>query len=584
MKTKINMGLLAVCMVCFIACDDSFLERYPLDAMTPETYFLSENEFKFYSNGFYNNLPTAIGIYGETADNIANYTLAEDINGTRQARGTDAGWTWGELRRINFLMVHSKNCPDKNVRLKYEALARFFRAWFYFDKLKRFGEVPWYNEVIEDDDYDNLMKPRTSRVVLVDSILQDIDIAIKSIEKTKSMERINIYTALALKSRICLYEGTFRKYHTEFDLPDADFFLQECVSASETLMAEGGYKLYNKTTGPSGKPYQDLFASMDSDPEEIILTRRYSPSLQIYHNLNFYLLASTQGKPGMEKKLVNSYLMKNGDRFTDKDGYETMSFADEVKDRDPRLEQTIRVPGYTRIGQTVKLAPDFNATVTGYQLIKFLTTTYYDASSNSCNDIPILRYAEVLLNYAEAKAELGTLQQEDLEKTIKPIRDRVGMPNINKDAANTNPDPYLAAQYKNVSGTNKGVILEIRRERRIEMIMESLRWNDLMRWKEGHLLAEPFLGMYFPGAGEYNLDNNGAIDIIVYEGTKPETNTYCMPVNQLSEDVKGYVEVHKGIKKTFNENRDYFWPIPIEQRKLNPNLTQNPGWDDGLGY
>lgn len=579
------MGLLAACITLFAACDDSFLERYPKDAMSPETYFLTEDEFKYYSNAFYNNIPTAVGVYGETADNIANYTLNEAISGTRQPRGTDAQWTWGELRRINFLMKYSKNCTDDRVRLKYEALARFFRAWFYYDKVCHFGEVPWYNEVIDDNDYDKLMKPRTERTVLMDSILLDLDIAIKNLDiADKKVERVNKHTALALKARICLFEGTFRKYHTEFNLPDADLFLQECVSACETLMTEGGYRIYTKTTGPTGKPYQDLFALMDSDNEEVILTRRYSRTHKVQHNLNFYLLASTQGKPGMEKKLVNSYLMKNGERFTDKEGYETMTFAEEVVGRDPRLEQTIRTPGYTRIGQTVKLAPDFNATVTGYQLIKFLTTTDYDTSSDSSNDMPILRYAEVLLNYAEAKAELGTLEQSDIDKSIKLIRGRVGMPNLNKDAANANPDPYLAAQYKNVSGTNKGLILEIRRERRIEMVMESLRWNDLMRWKEGHLLAQPFLGMYFPGPGEYNLDNNGAIDIMVYEGTKPNTNTYCMPVSQLSEDTKGYVEVHKDIKKTFNEARDYFWPIPIEQRKLNPNLTQNPGWNDGLGY
>lgn len=581
MKT-IHIGLFLSVLVFLASCDDAFLERYPLDATSPETFFSTEDELKFYSNGFYNIIPSAVDIFGETADNIANYTLNEAISGTRQPRGTDAQWSWGELRRINLLMKYSKNCPDEKVRQKYEAMARFFRAWFYFSKLKHFGEVPWYNIVIEDDDYDNLMKPRTPRVELLDSILQDINIAIEYIDKTKSIERVNRMTALALKSRICLYEGTFRKYHTEFNLPDADLFLQECISACEKIMSEGGYKIYNKTTGPTGKPYQDLFAMMDSETEEIILTRRYSSDLQLRHNLNFYLLASTQGKPGLEKKLVNSYLMNDGKRFTDQVGYETMQFAEEVLNRDPRLEQTIRIPGYTRIGQTVKLAPDFNATVTGYQLIKFLTTTTYDASSNSSNDIPIIRYAEILLNYAEAKAELGTLLQEDLDKSVKLIRDRVGMPNINKDEANANPDPYLANQYKNVSGLNKGVILELRRERRIEMVMENLRWDDLMRWKEGHLLAEPFLGMYFPGAGEYNLDNNGAIDIIIYEGSAPSTNTYTMPVSQLSEGNKGFVEVHKGIQKTFNENRDYFWPIPIEQRKLNPNLTQNPGWVDGL--
>ncbi len=122
----------------------------------------------------------------------------------------------------------------------------------------------------------------------------------------------------------------------------------------------------------------------------------------------------------------------------------------------------------------------------------------FDSYNRSINSMPIFRYAEVLLNFAEAKAELGTLTQADLNKSIFELRDRVGMPNLDMAAANANVDPYMEAQYPGVTGANKGVILEIRRERRIELVMESHRWNDLMRWKSGQSVVRPFKGMYFP--------------------------------------------------------------------------------------
>lgn len=120
----------------------------------------------------------------------------------------------------------------------------------------------------------------------------------------------------------------------------------------------------------------------------------------------------------------------------------------------------------------------------------------------------------------EAKAELGTLTQDDLDHSVNLIRDRVGMPHLNKSAANANPDPFLTSElygYKNVdSGSNKGVILEIRRERSIEMVSEGIRFSDLCRWREGQLLAQPFYGPYVPGEGRYDMDGNGKIDFVVY--------------------------------------------------------------------
>lgn len=204
--------------------------------------------------------------------------------------------------------------------------------------------------------------------------------------------------------------------------------------------------------------------------------------------------------------------------------------------------------------------------------------------------MPIFRYAEVLLNYAEAKAELGTLTQADLDKSVKLIRDRVGMPNINMAEANANPDPYLELQYPHVSGNNKGVILEIRRERRIELLIENFRWDDMMRWKEGATFTQQFKGMYFPGLGSYDLDADGEIDICLYEGERPTVEGSSVEYLQLNSDItlengiSGCIVVNPQIDKTWDENKDYLYPIPITERNLNNNLTQNPGWDDGLDF
>src|SRR5262249_40730852 len=154
--------------------------------------------------------------------------------------------------------------------------------------------------------------------------------------------------------------------------------------------------------------YRDLFASLAPIPDEVILSRQFSAALQVFQNVNYYTTAPSFGKPGLEKRLVNSYLMKDGSRFTDIAGYKTMQFYDEMKDRDPRLSQTVRGPGYKRLDGSVTLAPSYAGTVTGYQLIKFVTGAANDALGKSPNSLPVFRYAEVLLNYAEAKAELGT--------------------------------------------------------------------------------------------------------------------------------------------------------------------------------
>lgn len=573
------------------SCSD-FLDRQPLSELSPGSSFGSENQLRQYTNSFYGLLPSGSDIYDERTDQIITTTFTDEQQGTRTVPVSGGGWDWGALRNINFFLEnYSRGGLSETITAPYVGLAKFFRAWFYFEKVARYGDVPWYSQALEANDSTLLLKPRDSRMLIIDSVIADLDAAIASLPASQSSDRITRWTALALKSRVCLFEGTFRKYHANDDfgqdsrgnaLTGAEELLALSAAAAKELMDNSPYSLY---VNDPESAYHELFIAPSPINTEIILARTFSEDLQVVHNVNYYTVSPSYGKPGLEKGFVNSYLMRDGSRFTDQPGFATMQFYDEVQNRDPRLSGTIRTPGYTRVGSSVELPPDLGATVTGYQLIKYVSDPSHDKINGSVVPLPIFRYAEVLLNYAEAKAETGTITQEDLDATIGLLRTRAGMPSLDLAAANANPDPYLAGRYPHVSGPNQGVILEIRRERGIELVMEDFRWNDLMRWKAGQLLAQPFHGAYFPGPGSYDLDGDGAMDLVLFTGDRPPGNPDAQFL-KLGSDITlengadgGRVIVNANIAKTFREDRDYLYPIATQELLLNPNLVQNPNWE-----
>ena len=581
-------------------CSD-MLDEYPLDAISPETYYNNADELRSATNQFYGMFPGAASGYTESADVVCIFNLPAEVQGIRTVPTSGGGWNWEYLRAVNFYLSHSVRCDDVDAREHFDGIARFFRAYFYFEKVKRFGEVPWFDRELSSTDPE-LFRPRDSRDFIMDKILDDLTYAIDNISDKKDLYNVTHWTALALKSRICLFEGTFRKYH---GIPGYEKFLNECATASKLFIDNAPYAIYQ--TG--AQPYRDLFSSMNAIEEEVILARDYDRSQNVMHEANANTLSPTYGRPGMNKKIVNSYLMTNGDRFTDQPGYETMQYYDEMQNRDPRLTQTVVGPGYMRINSDAVSSPNFGASTTGYQITKWVTDASGDGYLGSSNDYILFRAAEVYLNYAEAKAELGTLTQEDLKISIKKIRDRVGMPNIDMDAANANPDPYLCALesgYQNVTGPNKGVILEIRRERTIELLLEGFRYYDIIRWKEGKVFEQPYKGMYFPGltqgSGDNRYDvfdmNDGTVgdkekvDICIYTGKKPSVKNIRKFYKLgdefvLTDGDKGNIICHDIEKepRQWREDRDYLYPIPTQERLLsNGTLSQNPNWDDGLDF
>ena len=583
MKKYILYLLTGMAACGFCGCEDA-LDRFPKDRLTPDEFFHTEEECELYTNDFYTIFPSGASIYNETADIITCNTLTSEVLGNRTVPATASTWKWEKLRDINFFLQYSSNCTDDRVRFEYEGLARFFRAYFYFDKVRYYGDVPWVDRPLASDDQE-LYKGRDSREFVMQKVIGDLDFAIANLPAERQVYRVTRWTALALKSRACLFEGTFRKYH---GLQGWESYLEVCADASKRFIDESGYAIYDSGT----TPYLGLFSSLKAINTEIVLARAYNTDIGLKHDVNGYLTSITMGRPGLLKNIANMYLMKDGTPFTSQPGWETMQLPDESRNRDGRFAQTVRTPGYKRVDDTAESAPNLAATMTGYQLVKYLQSAKYDSYNASTNDLPLFRAAEVLLNYAEAKAELGTLTQADIELSINPLRERAGVADLSLAEANAYPDPYLASAetgYANVTGDNKGVILEIRRERTVELLMENLRYWDIMRWKEGKRFEKPFTGLYFPGTGSYDLNSDGVDDVCIWSGSKPSTSAATVyELNKdifLSEGDRGNIIVHTDYVRTWNEERDYLYPIPTDDRVLTQGaITQNPGWKDGLNF
>ena len=249
-----------------------------------------------------------------------------------------------------------------------------------------------------------------------------------------------------------------------------------------------------------------------------------------------------------------------------------------------------------QMGADKTYAVNLQMSLTGYKYIKYIMESTYNTWGGSVCTMPIFRVAEVYLNYAEAKAELGTLTQSDLDKSVNLLRDRVGMAHLDMAVANANPDASLT----NVNGygfsspvllahPNKGVLLEIRRERLIETPLEGLHYWDIMRWREGHLFTLPRLGLYFPGEGKYDLTGDGKANILLSATKKSGgLGVTCLVFDQdvfLSNGTSGNMVAYKDMIMQWNEDKDYLYPIPITDRTMTSGaLSQNPGWIDGLQY
>lgn len=583
-----------------ISCNKDFLDRSNKTAVTDQNFFKTPEDLKTYTNGFYRFIG---GSYDDIfSDNIGGFTGSSSTNNMLRGtltQGNASGWSdeWKNLRRINYMMDHLGTVTGDQAQIDhYVGIARFFRAYIYFNLVRDYNNVPWYDTALGAED-EAMYKDQDSREVVVKHIMEDLEFAAAHIREDKVAgnfkERVTQGAALTLLARIALHEGTFRKYHEELNLQaSADEFLKRAASASQEVINSGKYKIHN--TGAKEVDFRTLFSSNNlSSNTEAIFIQKNDRSLGIANNSHTVL----DWQWALSGELMEEFLTADGKSFTSTPDYKTKTFTQIFQNRDPRLAETIMPAGF-KTDPANPMAYLIKPSFGGYLQIKFYPRDPALRGGWDANytDLPIMRYAEVLLINAEAKAELGTLTQADLDATVNVLRGRVGVPALQLATANTQIDPALAARYPNAQGANKGALLEIRRERRVELACEGFRFNDVLRWKTGDLLAVAPHGIYVPALGAMDVTGDGNPDIAILENEKATG-----PIDQLPDAVKtklvkyyldggafylsngtsGYImmTVDQKNKRSFVSPKYYYKPIPLGQITLNPNLKQVFGWD-----
>ena len=563
-------------------CEKEFLERYPLDAVSSEDFFKTVNDLRVYidpfylSPGFEANMSYRKSGISELDSNSDIQTDGSDISsrlrGTRTIPSSGGNWNgnYDWVRRINYFFDNYKRIEDEFDDYKhYVGEAHFFRALTYFQIMVEFGDAPWYNHTLGTGS-EELYDPRTPRNIVADKIIADLDSAALylSEDRVAGGTRIDKWYALGFQSVVALYEGTWEKYHAgdPFGVSNADpeKYLNKAVEAAEAVMNSGRFALYS--TGNPEKDYYDFFIQQDySSSNSVLFWHKFSRDLDYFNEYNS-IHKYPQDRGLLTKGLADSYLCIDGDPISVSPlfaGYDTIT--DEMNNRDPRLIQTFFHPDYpwlieeedtTTWGEGIFINIHSNNSLrcaTGYMFRKFYNPdTEFQKNEDEENPVIRFRYAHVLLNYTEAKAELGVLNQGDLDKSINLLRDRVGMPHL--DLANIATDPDW--DFKDVSD----IINEIRRERKVELAIEGHRWNDIARWAAADELIvgkrpKGINGNQFPEDSRIrtsiSLDNDGFLD----------------PFQEAMPDGWG-----------FDVNRDYLNPLPLNELTLNTNLVQNPGW------
>lgn len=562
------------------------LNEYPQATASRIAVFESVNGLELYTNSFYEILPSPYdGVFAidDNSDLIARNGVDSRYMPNAWSPTTSGGWSWGNLRNINYFI---ENCEQSSVAEKnhYLGLARFFRAYFYFDKVQTFGDVPWIDRTIDVNDEETLYGERDDRFMVMDKVLEDLNFAIENITRTSDNSRTLITkdVARAFKTRVCLYEASFRKYHTQYNQQQtANKWFEEVVKTANDIK---GFSLSDGSNA-----YRELFLQKSPNTEETILAVALDANLQVFSSRNRRTISPTYGnRPSLTRRFVNTYLNIDGTPFTNNLNYKTTPFVQEVKNRDLRLKQTIRMGDYHRTenGVPVIAPPNLDQAQTGYQIIKgcYDERFPYDDESRNENAHLILRYAEVLLNKAEALAELGTMTDADWASTIGALRARAGIQGATLTQKPTTADPYMVEFYKNKF--SDPVMLEVLRERAVEMISEGLRPDDLIRWRLGELFAEATMnGMYVPALGDYDLNEDGIVDVNFYRGQKPATSQATIFIDVTSDGAgrrilsngdSGEIMYNPGPREWLDKK--YLYPIPEADRLKNPALGQNPGW------
>lgn len=543
----------------FAACD---LDIKPETEFTNSNFWTSEANLRSFSYALY-DVFLGYGNGGYFGGDHFYTTLNDDVISLEGRIESDfpiavpstpsgTNWSWSDIRQANVLIEGAQQATvNESVKNRYIAVGRLFRAVLYWEKVKEFGDVPFYNKPIDSNDQEALNKGRDSQVVVVDSIMADLDYAIANLEEINNKVEVNKWTALALKSRIGLAAASTFKYHNVSGANSAALY-QASYDASKELMDNGPFALHDDYTG--------LFASEDlTGNTEAILVKIYNENMRhaiqsfIFHEPFF----------GFTLSAVSSFLMSDGrpisyDGGTHPDYTEwVFNTTDEMSTSLTSYDVVVDITGnrdkrLAVVVDTTRLVFLFNKGIPMYSPAKYATYPLIAEQPTqgvqATSDAPIIRLGEILLNHAEAAFELGTITQGDLDNTINLLRSRAGVAPLMMAVG-------FAADDRD---TNVDALLwEIRRERRVELMLEPFRKWDLLRWKNG-----PY----------YDRDDS-------FVGVKTDPSLTFEAGIVVEYDANGYILPQApGDRRQLWDDKKYNYPIPSDQLVLNPNLTQNAGW------
>lgn len=577
---KMNYKSLLVALSALFALSScNVTDLTPTDSFTDATYWRTTSDLELYANNFYKNLGGADAFYDNNTDVRMNKSSSSFFDGSYVVPESDESWSFSTIRNINyFLNRYQTVVGDPAIINHYVAEVRFFRALEYWNKVKRYGDYPWYDKDLTLSDEELIFKGRDPRAFVVGKIIEDLEFACNNLRKKNQVATNRLYDFVAYSqlARVCLYEGTRAKYAADATL-DATALLTKAATAAKHIMDNGGYALVTNATAyvapvDPAHPlaYYALFTQLDkiSGNTECILAREYKKDIVI-HGVTRQL---EDGGNGLTKAMINQYLCIDGKPIAGNHLYLGANTLDEeLTNRDPRLYQSIdnRFLPYKLDpvkGIVVHTLPNINGNApTGYNTMKSHHTDPNQWTANSCyTQWYLYRYAEVLLIYAEAKAELGTITQADVDASINKLRARVGMANLDITSIVVDPN------WPNYGHTLTPIIYEVRRERAVELLAEGFRYDDIMRWRAGKLLENP-LAVYGRNVSDQMLIdypktfdvNQGNLTTVVHNGVR-------------------YIQVYtNNVKNGYTwDDKYYLYPIPKGQLSLNPKLKpQNRGWE-----
>ncbi|MFT3702639.1 MAG: RagB/SusD family nutrient uptake outer membrane protein [Agriterribacter sp.] len=285
MKKFINQYIFLICVISvFASCKKDFMDRYPQTSVPPELFFKSEEDLSLYINGLLTIPGRENYLEDQDTDDKATTGAMEIksiMTGNPSSQNITSGWTWSRLRDVNyFLDNYSKAEVSDAVKNHYAGLARFYRALFYIDKVKRYSDVPWYSKTLNPSDTTDLYKPRDPRAMVMDSVMADLAFAAANVKEDVPTGTPNVWVMKIVQARTALYEGTYRKYHPELDLAaTANAFLQTAMQVSEEIINSGNFEIYN--TGQPQSDYAALFSSNSlAANKEVLLASIYDQDLK----------------------------------------------------------------------------------------------------------------------------------------------------------------------------------------------------------------------------------------------------------------------------------------------------------------